>query len=59
MRQLKGKVKETRKEKKERKLENLAIQSKMKTVVLPTLGVIALLIAAFVYAKTRPVIVET
>ena len=55
MRQLKGKVKETRKQKKERKLENLEIQNQFKTIVLPALGVIALLILVFVYVKTRPI----
>ncbi|XP_013107159.1 single-pass membrane and coiled-coil domain-containing protein 4 homolog [Stomoxys calcitrans] len=54
MRQLKGKVKETRKQRKERRLENLAIQNQMKTVVLPIMGVLALVIAVFVYIKTRP-----
>ncbi|KAI9587758.1 hypothetical protein GQX74_003604 [Glossina fuscipes] len=54
MRQLKGKVKETRKQRKERKLENLTIQNQIKTIVLPVLGVFALLIVAFVYLKTRP-----
>ncbi|XP_061388972.1 single-pass membrane and coiled-coil domain-containing protein 4 homolog [Musca vetustissima] len=54
MRQLKGKVKETRKQKKERKMENVAIHNQVKTVVLPVLGVFALIIIAFVYIKTRP-----
>ncbi|XP_005178789.1 single-pass membrane and coiled-coil domain-containing protein 4 homolog [Musca domestica] len=54
MRQLKGKVKETRKQKKERKMENVAIHNQMKTVVLPVLGVLTLIIIAFVYIKTRP-----
>ncbi|XP_034107263.1 single-pass membrane and coiled-coil domain-containing protein 4 homolog [Drosophila sulfurigaster albostrigata] len=58
MRQLKGKVKETRKQKKERKLENAEIQAKMGTIVLPALGVIAIIIVAFVYLKTRPAILE-
>ncbi|KAH8370461.1 hypothetical protein KR093_003591 [Drosophila rubida] len=58
MRQLKGKVKETRKQKKERKLENAQIQAKMGTIVLPALGVIAIIIVAFVYLKTRPAILE-
>lgn len=56
MRQLKGKVKETRKQKKERKLENIAIHNKIKTIVLPAMGVLALLIIVFVYVKTRPAI---
>ncbi|TMW50744.1 hypothetical protein DOY81_004173 [Sarcophaga bullata] len=54
MRQLKGKVKETRKQRKERKLENMEIHNQMKTVVLPVLGLLALIIVAFVYVKTRP-----
>ncbi|XP_073844049.1 single-pass membrane and coiled-coil domain-containing protein 4 homolog [Musca autumnalis] len=54
MRQLKGKVKETRKQKKERKMENVAIHNQVKTVVLPVVGVFALIIIAFVYIKTRP-----
>ncbi|XP_023161076.1 single-pass membrane and coiled-coil domain-containing protein 4 homolog [Drosophila hydei] len=56
MRQLKGKVKETRKQKKERKLENVEMQGKIGTVVLPALGVIAMMIVAFIYLKTRPAI---
>lgn len=54
MRQLKGKVKETRKQRKERKLENVEIHNQIKTVVLPIMGVLALIIVAFVYVKTRP-----
>lgn len=54
MRQLKGKVKETRKQRKERKLENVEIHNQMKTIVLPILGVLALIVTAFVYIKTRP-----
>ncbi|XP_037809432.1 single-pass membrane and coiled-coil domain-containing protein 4 homolog [Lucilia sericata] len=54
MRQLKGKVKETRKQRKERKLENMEIHNQMKTVVLPILGVLVFVIVAFVYVKTRP-----
>ncbi|KAH8416923.1 hypothetical protein KR222_004411 [Zaprionus bogoriensis] len=56
MRQLKGKVKETRKQKKERKLDNAQTQAKIGTVVLPALGVIAMIIVAFVYLKTRPAV---
>ncbi|XP_055856790.1 single-pass membrane and coiled-coil domain-containing protein 4 homolog [Episyrphus balteatus] len=55
MRQLKGKVKETRKQKKERKLENAEIQKKITTVVLPILCAIVALISVYVYLKTRPV----
>lgn len=46
MRQLKGKVKETRKQKKERKLENAQMQAKIGTVVLPALGVIAMMVSS-------------
>ncbi|XP_017488997.1 PREDICTED: single-pass membrane and coiled-coil domain-containing protein 4 homolog [Rhagoletis zephyria] len=56
MRQLRGKVKETRKQKKERKMENMAIQNQLKTVVLPAVCVFALLIIVFVYIKTRPAV---
>lgn len=56
MRQLKGKVKETRKQKKERKLENAEIQKKITTVVLPILCAIVALISVYVYYKTRPVV---
>ncbi|XP_012159997.1 single-pass membrane and coiled-coil domain-containing protein 4 homolog [Ceratitis capitata] len=58
MRQLRGKVKETRKQKKERKMENLAIQNQLKTIVIPSVCVLALIIIVFVYFKTRPVAVE-
>lgn len=47
MRQLKGKVKETRKQKKERKLENAQMQSKIGTVVLPALGAIAMMVSSY------------
>jgi Domain of unknown function (DUF4519) len=54
MRQLKGgKVKESRKEKQLRREENLEIQKKLKTIVLPILGVVFLLICVYVFAKTR------
>ncbi|KAH8258736.1 hypothetical protein KR038_005163 [Drosophila bunnanda] len=56
MRQLKGKVKETRKQKQERKLDNLEIQAKIRTVVLPAVGVLAALLVMFVYFKTRPAV---
>lgn len=45
MRQLKGKVKETRKQKKERKLDNAQTQAKIGTVVLPALGFIAMIVS--------------
>lgn len=53
-RQLKGgKRNETRQEKKERRALNREIKSQFTTIVLPTLGAIALVIVAFVYLKTR------
>lgn len=58
MRQLKGKVKETRKQKKERREENVKIQEQLKTIVLPAAGVIALLIVVYVYLKSRPTYAE-
>lgn len=54
MRQLKGKVKETAKERKERKKEFMENKDKAFTIALPVLGVIFLLIALLVYFKTRP-----
>lgn len=54
MRQLKGKVKETKREKQERRRENRKIQEQFTTVVLPTILVIVALIATYVYLKTRP-----
>lgn len=58
MRQLKGKVKETRKQRKERRFDNLMIQNQLKTIVLPVLGALAFIIVAFVYVKTRPAILS-
>lgn len=58
MRQLKGKVKETRKQRKERRQENLAIQNQLKTIVLPILGALAIIIVTFVYVKTRPAVLS-
>ena len=52
MRQLKGKVKESRKEKRERKQDNLANKERLWTVVLPTLLGAVALIAAYVYFNT-------
>lgn len=54
MRQLKGKVKETKREKQERRRENRNIQNQLTTIVLPTVLVIAALITTYVYLKTRP-----
>ena len=54
MRQLKGKVKENAREKRERKKEFMENKDKLFTVVLPTLGVMFALLAAFVYMSSRP-----
>ena len=54
MRQLKGKVKENAREKRERKKEFMENKDKLFTVVLPTFGVLFALLAAFVYMSTRP-----
>lgn len=58
MRQLKGgKSKESRKEKQERKKEIIVIEKQIKTVVLPTLAVLCLVIFLYVFLKTRPIAV--
>lgn len=54
MRQLKGKTKETNKQKKERKKEFLENKQRVFSLVLPTLAAIFVLIVAYVYIKTRP-----
>lgn len=54
MRQLKGKTKETNKQKKERKKEFLENKRKVFTVVLPSLAAVFLLIVVYVYLKTKP-----
>ncbi|XP_055614049.1 single-pass membrane and coiled-coil domain-containing protein 4 homolog [Uranotaenia lowii] len=55
MRKLRGgQAKETRKQKQERRLENAKIQEQLKTIVLPTCGVIFLCIVVYVLLKTRP-----
>lgn len=53
MRQLKGKVKETRKEKRERKHDNLKNKEKLWTVVIPVFVTISVLIAAYVLLSTK------
>lgn len=58
MRQLKGKTKETNKQKKERKKEFLENKQRVFTVVLPTIAAVFVIIAAYVYVKTRPKLVE-
>lgn len=54
MRQLKGKAKETNKQKKERKREFLENKKNAVSIVLPTIAVICLFIIVYVYIKTRP-----
>ena len=54
MRQLKGKVKESAREKKERKKEFMENKEKLFTVALPALGAVFLLVVVFVYMSTRP-----
>lgn len=54
MRQLKGKVKETSKQKKERKKEFVENKRKVFTIALPSIAAVFLLIAVYVYFKTRP-----
>lgn len=49
-----GKQKESSKEKKQRRKDMMEIQRQIKTIVLPTIGVVAVLILAYVYIKTRP-----
>jgi hypothetical protein len=54
MRQLKGgKQKESRKEKQQRREDNIEIQKKLKTIVFPTIGIVCLCIAVYVIMKTR------
>ena len=53
MRQLKGKVKESRKEKRERKKDNLENKSSLIHVVLPVVGVACAVIIAIVMYGTR------
>jgi len=54
MRQLKGKVKENAKEKKERKKEFAENKEKAFTVALPIIGAMFVLIVVLVYVATRP-----
>jgi cell division septal protein FtsQ len=54
MRQLKGKVKETPKQKRERREDFQKQKSRVLSIVLPTLGVICALIVAYVYFQSRP-----
>ena len=54
MRQLKRKIKENAREKRQRKKEFKENKDKLFTVVLPTLGVMIALIVAMVYMNSRP-----
>jgi len=54
MRQLKGKVKENAREKKERKKEFAENKEKVFTVALPVLGALFFLMIVYVYVKSRP-----
>ncbi|XP_073965677.1 single-pass membrane and coiled-coil domain-containing protein 4 [Choristoneura fumiferana] len=54
MRKLKGAVKETAKQKRERKQEFAKTRQQLNTIVLPTFAVIFILICLYVYFKTRP-----
>ncbi|XP_046392690.1 single-pass membrane and coiled-coil domain-containing protein 4 homolog [Ischnura elegans] len=54
MRQLKGKVKETNKQKKERKKDFIENKKRVFTIAIPTIVAVFLLIVAYVYVKTRP-----
>ncbi|XP_028037672.1 single-pass membrane and coiled-coil domain-containing protein 4 [Bombyx mandarina] len=54
MRKLKGPVKETARQKRERKQEFAKMRKQIHTIVLPTVVVIFLLICVYVYIKTRP-----
>ncbi|XKL60389.1 hypothetical protein PGB90_001405 [Kerria lacca] len=54
MRQIKGKTKETNKQKKERKKEFLENKKYVFTLVLPTLIAIFFFIFIYIYFRTRP-----
>jgi cell division septal protein FtsQ len=54
MRQLKGKVKESHKEKRERREDFSKQKERVFTIVLPTLIAVCVLIAAYVYFNSRP-----
>ena len=58
MRQLKGKVKENAKEKRERKKEFMENKEKAFSIALPLLGLAFVLIAVLVYVATRPKMIE-
>jgi len=54
MKQLKGKVKETHKEKHQRREDFSKQKERLFTIVLPTLLAISAVIAAYVYFNSRP-----
>ncbi len=58
MRQLKGKVKESRKEKRERKQDNVDNKANLLRIVLPTLVVICAMVVGLVYMGTRRKVIE-
>jgi len=58
MRQLKGKVKENAKEKKERKKEFAENRDKAFTIALPFLGALFVFVVVLVYVATRPKMLE-
>jgi len=54
MAQLKGKLKETNKQKRERKKDFVQNKRRAFTIVLPTLAAVFIMIAVYIYFKTRP-----
>jgi len=58
MRQLKGKVKENAKEKKERKKDFAENRDKAFTIALPFLGALFVFVVVLVYVATRPKMLE-
>ncbi|CAM1296550.1 Uncharacterised protein g1589 [Pycnogonum litorale] len=56
MRQLKGNVKETRKEKRARKLENVKNKEQFFKIALPVFCALVGFIVLYIYSNTRPAI---
>jgi cell division protein FtsL len=54
MPQLKGKTKETNKQKRERKKDFIENKRRVFTIALPTLAAAFIMIAVYIYFKTRP-----
>nr|CAD7409978.1 unnamed protein product [Timema cristinae] len=54
MRQLKGKVKENAKQKRERKKEFVENKKRVLTIALPSIAAIFVFITVYIYLKTRP-----